>query len=167
MCLPCESNLPLYTQPPSHMPLNLVHLLLPPRGAADAHTCMLDISSIPPSHWPSFTCGTGYSSLLHNQHARPEATFFYDSLLPFSINMLLLEQFLFLAAHSTLRHSPFRQACCFTTAPAGGHPSSSTRNVQEPGLPTRWSFWLATWRTAEGLHLAPILFFFTIDPIIL
>ena len=28
----------------------------------------------------------------------------------------------------TLRHSLSRQACCFTPAPAGGHPSSSTRN---------------------------------------
>ena len=68
-----------------------------------------------------------------------------------------LEQCLFLAAHSRLRHSLFRQACCFTPAPAGGHPSSSTRNRAGTGSAYSLVIWLAIWRTAERLHLAPIV----------
>ena len=49
--------------------------------------------------------------------------------------------------------SALRQACCFTPAPAGGHPSSSTRNRAGTWSAYSLVIWLAIWRTAERLHV--------------
>ena len=44
-------------------------------------------------------------------------------------------------------------ACCFTPAPAGGHPSSSTCNRAGTWSAYSLVIWLAIWRTAERLHI--------------
>ena len=109
-------------------------------------------------HFLHFICsifvGSGLNSMY--MHAR---VFIGIGTILYAAPCKKLEQCLFLAAHSRLRHSLFRQACCFTPAPAGGHPSSSTRNRAGTGSAYSLVIWLAIWRTAERLHLAPTLFY--------